>query len=199
MVSDATFVAAIGSIGGTVATILTIASLWVWRHTTALHDEDVEKIAALLDAEWERAGAALADFFVDVVAEIDHEVDSPPCELRAEFEQIAVQEMDESDVSHLVDTLRDVGQGRSLHRSHRAGYKNAYVYFATAAVATMVDVLLGIVYVVDALPDANTDLAVVLLGIAAVVATLRGILSFGRGQQRKEEFVDAWETVRLEE
>lgn len=199
MVSDATLVVAVASVGGTIATVLTVATLWVWRHTTALHDEDVEKIATLRDAEWERAGAELADFFVDVVAEMDSEVGHAPRELRPAFEQVVVEEMDEGDVNQLVDALQNIGRGRRLHRRHREGYKDAYVYFAVASGLTLTDVCLGIVHVVGVLPGANTELGVALLGLSGVVAALRGVLSFRTGRRMKEEFVDAWESVRLEE
>lgn len=199
MVSDATLVVVIASVGGTVATVLTIASLWIWRHTTNLHDEDIEKVAALLDAEWERAGATMADFFVDVVAEMDREVGCGSRELRAEVERIVVEELDEADVNQLVGALQDIGRGRSLHRSHRDGYEDAYAYFAVASIMTVTDVLVGIAHVVALVPGANSELVIAVLGFGGAVTVLRGLLSFRTGRQRKEEFVDAWEGVRLED
>lgn len=47
-----------------------------------------------------------------------------------------------------------VGRGRSLPRSHREGYEDAYAYFAVAPIMTIAAAALGIAHVVDLGPGA---------------------------------------------
>lgn len=199
MVSDSTLIVAITTVGGSIAASLTIATLWIWRHTTNLHDKDIEKIEELREAEWDQAGEDLSEFIIKATENIDQEDKHNPRELRKESERIIEREIDEEELNQLVDAIQKVGQGRSLHRNHRKSYKKSYEYFAISLVIVILEIPFSIAVVLGNLFVPNGELAVVLFGLGGIMAALWGIKLFIRGRRKKEKFIESWEAVRLDD
>lgn len=199
MVSNNTLILVIASVGGTIATILTITTLWIWRHTTNLYDNDIEKIEELKEKEWDEAAEDLSEFFIDVANEIDQDLNDAQT-LQNELIKVIDQDISENELNNLVSSLKNIGQGRDLHRSHRREYKNSYTYLAIASFITIIDAILGIVHVTGSIPlGDNGELSMVILGIGGIMAFLWGVKSWRKGRNLKEEFIQLWENNRLKE
>lgn len=179
-----------------------LLTLWIWRHTTSLDDQDEERIRELENNQESAYKAELADLYLSIENYIEESRPRPDDMGRDEhIVNVLERKIEESDLDSVVKELDDIGSAEELWDSHRRCYKESYRYFGRAAASILV---LIATLVIVGLFRSDPFKAVFMMPYALISFLFLsfswdGVKLFKRARRKKEMFEDRWrEYKRLE-